>query len=152
MALSELSALDTAYHILAPLDPAARRRALQWLSDALDQSRPLAVSANEHVADEAVAEAVVPRPRRRRTKSSAVAVAKSANTKTRGRRAQSRNTASAKGDRAYRRMPEPDEVMAAYTQIGTVSGLAEHFDVPTYTVHSWARRLRNLGYQIGRNS
>jgi hypothetical protein len=47
-------------------------------------------------------------------------------------------------------MPDPDEVMSAYREVGTVSGLAEHFDVPQHTVTHWARRLRSLGYQIGR--
>src|SRR5690348_14432085 len=43
MALSELAALDAAYRALWPLDPAGRRRALQWLSDALAVDAPLAV-------------------------------------------------------------------------------------------------------------
>jgi len=55
-------------------------------------------------------------------------------------------------DRAYRRMPAPDEVMAAYRTVGTVTGLAQHFDVPTHTVQGWARRLRDQGYQIGRGA
>jgi hypothetical protein len=40
MALSELAALDAAYQTLRPLDPAARRRALQWLADALAAEAP----------------------------------------------------------------------------------------------------------------
>ncbi|WP_203912222.1 hypothetical protein [Rhizocola hellebori] len=47
-------------------------------------------------------------------------------------------------------MPEPEAVLKAYRKVGTISALAEHFDVPVYTVHSWARRLRDQGYQIGR--
>jgi hypothetical protein len=54
------------------------------------------------------------------------------------------------GKRAYRRMPEPDEVMAAYEKAGTITGAAEHFGVPRHTVASWARRLREQGYAIGR--
>jgi hypothetical protein len=41
MALSELAALDAAYQALRSLDPAGRRRALQWLSDALAGDAPL---------------------------------------------------------------------------------------------------------------
>ncbi|MCW6010634.1 helix-turn-helix domain containing protein [Micromonospora sp. CPCC 205371] len=52
--------------------------------------------------------------------------------------------------RAYRRMPEPDEVMAAYQAAGTITGVAEHFGVPRHTVAGWARRLREQGYTIGR--
>jgi transposase len=47
-------------------------------------------------------------------------------------------------------MPPADEVVAAYQQVGTVSGLADHFGVPRHTVQGWARRLRRQGYQIGR--
>ena len=47
-------------------------------------------------------------------------------------------------------MPEADEVMAVYQQTGTVAALAEHFAVPAYTAQSWAGRLRDQGYQIGR--
>jgi hypothetical protein len=54
------------------------------------------------------------------------------------------------GTRAYRRMPEPDEVMAAYQAAGTITGVAEHFGVPRHTVAGWARRLRSQGYAIGR--
>jgi hypothetical protein len=51
--------------------------------------------------------------------------------------------------RPYRRMPEPDEVLAAYAQTGTITGLAGYFDVPQYTAKDWARRLRRMGYQLG---
>jgi hypothetical protein len=52
--------------------------------------------------------------------------------------------------RAYRRMPDPEQVMDAYRQTGTIGGLAEHFNVPRHTIAGWARRLRTLGYTIGR--
>ena len=39
--------------------------------------------------------------------------------------------------------------MTAYQQIGNVSGLAAHFDVPVHTVQGWARQLRRHGYTIG---
>lgn len=54
------------------------------------------------------------------------------------------------GRRAYRRMPEPEQVLAAYQRVGTITGLANHFDVPRHTATGWARRLRGLGYPIGR--
>ncbi len=54
-------------------------------------------------------------------------------------------------ERAYRRMPEPDEVLAAYQAAGSITGLAEHFDVPRHTAQGWAGRLRRIGYQIGRS-
>jgi len=57
---------------------------------------------------------------------------------------------SAKARRAYRRMPEPEQVLAAYEKVGTITGLASHFDVPRHTATGWARRLRGMGYPIGR--
>jgi hypothetical protein len=56
----------------------------------------------------------------------------------------------ATGRRAYRRMPEPEQVLAAYEKVGTITGLASHFDVPRHTATGWARRLRSMGYPIGR--
>ncbi|MET7403450.1 hypothetical protein ABZS66_59255 [Dactylosporangium sp. NPDC005572] len=53
-------------------------------------------------------------------------------------------------ERVYRRMPPADEVMAAYAQVGSISGLADHFNVPQYTVQGWARQLRKQGHAIGR--
>src|SRR5262249_24876934 len=45
MALSELAALEAAYQVLQPLDAAGRRRALQWLADALGAEGALPESA-----------------------------------------------------------------------------------------------------------
>ena len=81
----------------------------------------------------------------RRRKAATMTVAKN-------NRRQRKAKTSAGGERAYRRMPDPNEVMAAYEEVGTVSGLAEHFGVPRHTVNHWARRLRGQGYEIGRNS
>jgi transposase len=47
-------------------------------------------------------------------------------------------------------MPPADEVMGAYRQVGTISGLAEHYQVPVHTIQGWARRLRKDGHSIGR--
>jgi hypothetical protein len=76
----------------------------------------------------------------------------------RGRKVAAKNTrrrtrqAAGEGTRPYRRMPEPTEVLTAYEQVGSITGLAEHFGVPRHTVTSWARRLRQQGYPIGRGS
>ena len=146
MALTELTALESAYKALEPLGEAARRRALQWLSDALEKGQPL---VDTTVAP--LAEVKVPpqqqqqQQQERRRKAATVTVAK-------GNRRQRKSKTSAGGERAYRRMPDPDEVMAAYEEVGTVSGLAEHYGVPRHTVNHWARRLRGQGYEIGRNS
>jgi hypothetical protein len=47
--------------------------------------------------------------------------------------------------RAYRRMPDQDEVVAAWRQSGSTSAVAEHFGVPRHTATGWLRRLRGLG-------
>jgi hypothetical protein len=52
--------------------------------------------------------------------------------------------------RAYRRMPEAEQVMDVYRQTGSITGVAEHFGVPRHTVAGWARRLRTQGHSIGR--
>src|SRR5687767_1150505 len=124
MALTELAAFETAYQALAPLDEPARRRALQWLSDALGDTKPLAGRAGEASgaasANSNSSSSSKPATRRRR------APATTAAARTRKRKA----AANASTGREYRRMPDPDEVMSAYREVGTVSGLAEHFDVP----------------------
>jgi hypothetical protein len=160
MALSELAALEAAYDILRPLDLAGRRRALQWLSDALGGGASPEAPAAEASAStppkatrrrrrpEPAAEPVPSRTRRRRTTATAVTPAG------RSRRTQSarqRATANVEAaGRPYRRMPPAAEVMAAYEQVGSVSGLADHFGVPSHTVQGWARQLRKQGYTIGR--
>jgi hypothetical protein len=164
MTLTELTALETAYHVLRPLDDTARRRALQWLSDALSQSQPLMTGAAAPFTDESVATlsttrartrrrgapastAAAPKPNARRVKASPNGTAAKQGGKQTGK-----NTSSNGHERAYRRMPDPATVMKAYEKIGSISGLAEHFDVPPHTVTHWARRLRAQGYQIGRHS
>ncbi|NJC70767.1 hypothetical protein HC031_13730 [Planosporangium thailandense] len=52
---------------------------------------------------------------------------------------------SATGRRAYRRMPEPAEVLAAYREVGGTTALARHYGVPRHTATGWLRRLRNQG-------
>ena len=137
MSVSELAAFEAAYTVLQPLDEAARRRALAWLSDALSQSKPLAQDRSVPVAAEA--------PVARRAKRGRPA---GDGRRTRGSRKVAAETKAS--GRTYRRMPDPDEIMAAYQDTGTINGLAEHYGVPTHTVYSWARRLRGQGYHIGR--
>jgi hypothetical protein len=49
-----------------------------------------------------------------------------------------------RGGRAYRRMPDVDDLRAAYQRIGTVTGVAKHYDVPRHTAQGWLARLRKL--------
>lgn len=143
MALSELTAFEAAYRELQPLDDAGRRRALQWLTDALGERKTLAQGARSEA--QAAAEPVAAESRRGRRRGSAVA--KAAPVKRGGRRAAVKATP---GRRIRRQMPAAEEVIAAYEQTGTINGLADHFNVPTHTVYSWARTLRSRGYDIGR--
>jgi hypothetical protein len=91
--------------------------------------------------------------------------AKAAGTKATGTKATGAKAAGAKATRggrkaaaagqretrAYRRMPEPAEVLAAYARAGSITGLAQHYGVPRHTANGWARRLRNQGHAIGRS-
>lgn len=157
MALTELTALDNAYKALEPLGKEARRRALQWLSDALNHGDGLpdapANPGTNGAAGEAV-EVTVPAAPARATKSAAPAPASSNGHRGRRLKGATRQAPAkqpkTKGARAYRRMPDPDTIMKAYRKIGTVSGLADRFEVPRHTVNHWARRLRSQGYDIGR--
>jgi hypothetical protein len=170
MALSEFVAIETAYRALVALDPGARVRALGWLTDALGTPGVLAetpagvadvsASAPELAAPtgQASRSPAVRRSRRtaRQTATKATARSNGAAAKTASSPQRSRAAkpiasvkAVADGERAYRRMPPAAEVLGAYRQVGTVSGLAEHFGVPRHTVQGWARRLRQEGHKIG---
>jgi hypothetical protein len=52
---------------------------------------------------------------------------------------------SANGRRAYRRMPESSELLAAYREVGGTTALARHYGVPRHTATGWLRRLRMQG-------
>lgn len=160
MALSEFEAMETAYLALHELDPAARTRALHWLTDALAVAGALPqVNALDGV-DRAQRVAGFVGPARKLVRAGAATTsappktgASRAPQGTRARIAK-RTTAgeTPKDERAYRRMPPAEEVMAAYGQVGTVSGLADFFGVPRHTVQGWARRLRGEGYSIGQGA
>jgi hypothetical protein len=47
-------------------------------------------------------------------------------------------------ERVYRRMPDAKELAAVYDRIGTVTGVAKHYDVPRHTAQGWMARLRKL--------
>jgi hypothetical protein len=160
MALSELAAIEAAYHALLSLDEAGRGRALRWLSDALDAPMPLAegalaaASAAELSDPEPAAAPAVTRATRRRATAGAAArkAGKNGGASSTSARRRRRTANTSGGERAYRRMPDADEVMAAYRRVGSVSGLSDFFGVPTHTVQGWARRLREKGHQIGRQA
>jgi hypothetical protein len=106
-----------------------------------------AVVAEPESQPEAPAPAVRPaRPARVRAVSSHKATAKRA--PARGRQAKVDKAAAeaeANGRRAYRRMPEPHEVLSAYREVGGTTALARHYGVPRHTATGWLRRLRSQG-------
>jgi hypothetical protein len=161
MALTELTALDDAYKALQPLGQAARRRALQWLSAALVPGHilPDAPAEPDTTAPETIVPAARPvtvaAPARHRKAAAAASkpTPTASSSARRGRRLKgSTSQATVAGERPYRRMPDPDTIMKAYRKVGTVSGLADRFEVPRHTVNHWARRLRSQGYDIGRTN
>jgi hypothetical protein len=60
--------------------------------------------------------------------------------RSRGRKA---NGAQATEGRAYRRMPE--DIIEAFREAGSVSGVAAHYGVPRHTAQGWIGRLRKEG-------
>jgi hypothetical protein len=83
----------------------------------------------------------------RAKKAGRTAPAKKAPARTRVTKAERSGTTaqSASGRRAYRRMPEPDALLAAYREVGGTTALARHYGVPRHTATGWLRRLRNQG-------
>jgi hypothetical protein len=162
MALSEFAAMEAAYQALQALDPAARGRAVRWLTDALSVSDALpALPASDETASAPAAggrgrgsgsgsasPAAAPAGRSRGSRRAAAAGPRQP--ARRGRAAKA--TADDGEGRAYRRMPPAEEVLAAYQQAGSLSGLAEHYQVPRHTIQGWASRLRRQGHPIGRNA
>ena len=179
MALTELTALDDAYKALQPLGQAAQRRALQWLTDALIPGQALPDTPAQPDTGTTVPETTVPEttafettrpaaepetvaapPRGRKTAAAAAkptpvaAFSAASSDARRGRRvkASALQQATVAKERPYRRMPDPDIIMKAYRKVGTVTGLADRFEVPRHTVNHWVRRLRDQGYEIGRTN
>lgn len=80
-------------------------------------------------------------------KATRTAPAKKASTRSRQTRADRAAAAaeSVNGRRAYRRMPEPGEVLTRYREVGGTTALARHYGVPRHTATGWLRRLRSQG-------
>ena len=51
--------------------------------------------------------------------------------------------ATSGGERAYRRAPA--DLVQVFGELGGVTAVARHYQVPRYTAQSWIRRLRNEG-------
>ncbi|MFD0747671.1 helix-turn-helix domain-containing protein [Phytohabitans flavus] len=92
---------------------------------------------------------IEPAPRRRSRKSAAKKAAAAKSTRA-AKKATKKAAVEDAGTRAYRRMPEPEQVMDVYRETGSITAVAEHFGVPRHTVAGWARRLRSQGHAIGR--
>lgn len=58
------------------------------------------------------------------------------------RAAEAERLSRLKAGRAYRRAPDPADLEAVYEQVGTISRVAEHFDVPVHTAQGWISRMR----------
>lgn len=50
--------------------------------------------------------------------------------------------------RAYRRAPEFSELEAVYERVGSISGVAAHFDVPVHTAQGWISRMRRRNSEL----
>jgi hypothetical protein len=50
--------------------------------------------------------------------------------------------------RAYRRAPDYSELEAVYERVGSISGVAEHFDVPVHTAQGWISRMRRRNSEL----
>lgn len=169
---ADLPAVDMELLIRA-LTPAGQTQPL-----AVEQSTLAAAGSSEPQAlpgASAPPVAVEPRHRRKATGTATAPAKKATARKSAGRKAAAGKAAAAKkanvaktpkaasrrqpaaaaapavtATRAYRRMPDPEQVMDVYRQTGSITGVAEHFGVPRHTVAGWARRLRGQGHTIGR--
>lgn len=151
VALAELTALENAYKALQPLGQEAQRRALRWLTDALTPSHILPGTPAQ--PNTTTPETAAPARRRRNAATAARTPTNVASSPSASRDRPVKGSApqaTAAEQRPYRRMPDPNTIMKAYRKVGTVTGLADRFDVPRHTVNHWARRLRAQGYDIGR--
>jgi septal ring-binding cell division protein DamX len=136
---------------------------LDQLIAALAPPTQTAITATPSPAEEAPAAAETPQPaasevaqespvsprvgRSARGKKAGRKAAKKAPARTRQSGAEKTAAAAqpSTGRRAYRRMPEPGEVVDAYRQVGGTTALARHFGVPRHTATGWLRRLRSQG-------
>ncbi|WP_344416880.1 hypothetical protein [Amycolatopsis minnesotensis] len=58
-------------------------------------------------------------------------------------RKQNTSKAKPRPARTYRRAPEFDELAKVYDEVGTITGVASHYDVPVHTAQGWVTRMRN---------
>ncbi|MFC4997936.1 hypothetical protein ACFPIJ_08860 [Dactylosporangium cerinum] len=91
--------------------------------------------AAEHVSPAAPRATASPRAATPRSAASPRAAATSSRTKRESKQAGS-------AGRAYRRMPDVAELLATFGEIGSVTGLAEHYGVPRHTAQGWMGRAR----------
>ncbi|MEU8108498.1 hypothetical protein AB0C18_32800 [Nonomuraea muscovyensis] len=63
----------------------------------------------------------------------------------RSKRTVSRPKTPVPGARAYRKMPDPDELQRVYGDVGSIAGVAKHYNVPAHTAQGWIGRLRKRG-------
>ena len=80
-----------------------------------------------------------PAPARKQTATRATAPTKRQTSAKRTRPATT-TTTSTTGGRVYRRTP--GDLAAVFEQVGTVAGVAAHYQVPRYTAQGWVSRLR----------
>jgi len=137
---------------------------LEQLIAALAPSAPAAIAARPHPEpaaspDGATPEAPAEPAAAPEASASPIRAGRSARGKKAGRKAPAKKAPSrvrqaggekaggqtATGRRAYRRMPEAGEVLAAYREVGGTTALARHFGVPRHTATGWLRRLRSQG-------
>jgi hypothetical protein len=50
--------------------------------------------------------------------------------------------------RVYRKAPSLADLETVYTETGTISGVAEHFDVPVHTAQGWVTRMRRKNSSV----
>jgi len=96
-------------------------------------------------ASEAAQEPATPAPAARGRSRAKKAARKAPASKAPSRTRQAKAEQPSNGRRAYRRMPEPAEVLAAYREVGGTTALARHYGVPRHTATGWLRRLRSQG-------
>lgn len=136
---------------------------LEQLIAALAPSGPAAIAVSAHTESApASADSSVPAPAQPAVapepSAPAARVGRSARAKKAGRKAPAKkapartrqagaekSAGQASGRRAYRRMPDAGDVLAAYREVGGTTALARHFGVPRHTATGWLRRLRSQG-------
>jgi hypothetical protein len=65
-----------------------------------------------------------------------------------GRPAKAARASALTAGRAYRKAPELGELEAVYEQVGTISGVAAHFEVPVHTAQGWISRMRRKNAEV----